>query len=54
VVVKDAGHILPEDQPEEVARLMRAFIKDTPPPVKIVDARGETLYIARLGFRSAD
>jgi pimeloyl-ACP methyl ester carboxylesterase len=31
VVVKDAGHILPEDQPEEVARLMRAFIKDTPP-----------------------
>jgi pimeloyl-ACP methyl ester carboxylesterase len=31
VIVKDAGHILPEDQPEEVARLMRAFIKETPP-----------------------
>ncbi|MFQ5803413.1 MAG: alpha/beta fold hydrolase [Candidatus Methylomirabilales bacterium] len=31
VVVKDAGHFLPEDQPEEVARLMRAFIKETTP-----------------------
>ena len=30
VVVKDAGHFLPEDQPEEVARLMRAFVKETP------------------------
>lgn len=30
-VVKEAGHFLPEDQPEEVARLIRAFIKETPP-----------------------
>jgi pimeloyl-ACP methyl ester carboxylesterase len=29
VVLKDAGHFLPEDQPEEIARLMRAFIHET-------------------------
>lgn len=29
VVVKDAGHFVPEDQPEEVARLVRAFMKET-------------------------
>ena len=29
VVLKDAGHFLPEDQPEEIARLMRAFIRET-------------------------
>ncbi|MFQ5988589.1 MAG: alpha/beta fold hydrolase [Candidatus Methylomirabilales bacterium] len=29
VVVKDAGHFVPEDQPEEVARLVRAFMKGT-------------------------
>jgi pimeloyl-ACP methyl ester carboxylesterase len=31
VVVQEAGHFLPEDQPEEMARLIRAFIKETPP-----------------------
>lgn len=31
MVVKEAGHFLPEDQPEEVARLIGAFIKETPP-----------------------
>ncbi len=29
VVLKDAGHFLPEDQPEEIARLMGAFIHET-------------------------
>ncbi len=29
VVLKDAGHFLPEDQPEEIARVMRAFIHET-------------------------
>lgn len=28
VVVREAGHFLPEDQPEEIARLMRAFMQD--------------------------
>ena len=29
VILKDAGHFLPEDQPEEITRLMRAFIQET-------------------------
>jgi pimeloyl-ACP methyl ester carboxylesterase len=29
VVLKDAGHFLPEDQPEEIARLVGAFIRET-------------------------
>jgi pimeloyl-ACP methyl ester carboxylesterase len=31
VVIKDAGHFLPEDQPEEIARLIRAFIHEPRP-----------------------
>lgn len=31
VVVKEAGHFLPEDQPQETARLMRDFIQGTDP-----------------------
>lgn len=31
VVVKEAGHFLPEDQPQETARLIRAFIQGTDP-----------------------
>ncbi len=29
VVLRDAGHFLPEDQPEEISRLVRAFIQET-------------------------
>jgi pimeloyl-ACP methyl ester carboxylesterase len=29
VMLKEAGHFLPEDQPEEIARLVRAFIRET-------------------------
>lgn len=32
VVIEEAGHFLPEDQPEQVARLIREFVKETPPP----------------------
>ena len=31
VVIKDAGHFLPEDQPEEIALLIRAFIHEPRP-----------------------
>ena len=30
-ILKEAGHFLPEDQPEEIARLVRAFIQETRP-----------------------
>lgn len=29
VVVREAGHFLPEDQPQEISRLLRAFIEET-------------------------
>jgi pimeloyl-ACP methyl ester carboxylesterase len=32
VVLKEAGHFLPEDQPQEIARLIRAFIRETGSP----------------------
>ncbi len=31
VILKEAGHFLPEDQPEELARLIRVFIQQTRP-----------------------
>jgi 2-hydroxymuconate-semialdehyde hydrolase len=31
VVVREAGHFLPEDQPQEISRLMRAFMQGTDP-----------------------
>jgi pimeloyl-ACP methyl ester carboxylesterase len=30
VILKEAGHFLPEDQPEEIARFIREFIQQTP------------------------
>jgi 2-hydroxymuconate-semialdehyde hydrolase len=32
VILTEAGHFLPEDQPEEITRLVRTFIAQTAPP----------------------
>lgn len=42
VVVKEAGHFLPEDQPQEITRHMRVFIRETGSREKIVDVGGKT------------